>query len=296
VAGAFEALAGDALAGVAGWLEGAAGALAGTRVGDFAGGVAEAAAGGGVSVDFADFFERLFLGVALSALAVADAGAAGAPVSVEAEPFFERDFLGVAELSEGALLSAVSVFFDLLFFLEDAVPDSDAACELEASASGFFFFLLFVAVPASLWLLSAGCCAACAQMETVPARSNRAVNRAMYRLLAVFILKLSLRPRRLNHSAKYARKSAAGWGRRLQLLVAGLPGGMGESCSQNEWEVKMNEIVEVTSTRPTGGCPQCEFERELYCHAWGNQEVRKLPLARTVWPRYFGAGVYVIKP
>ncbi len=236
VAGAFEALAGDALAGVAGWLEGAAGALAGTRVGDFAGGVAEeadgeAAAAGGVSVDFADFFERLFLGVALSALAVADAGAAGAPISVEAEPFFERDFLGVAELSEGALLSAVSVFFDLLFFLEDAVPDSDAACELEASASGFFFFLLFVAVPASLWLLSAGCCAACAQMETVPARSNRAANRAMYRLLAVFILKLSLRPRRLNHSAKYARRGAAGWGRRLQLLVAGLPGGMGASCS-----------------------------------------------------------------
>src|SRR6266481_2428885 len=182
VAGAFEALTGDALAGVAGWLEGAAGALAGTTVGDFAGGVAEEAAAGGVSVDFADFFERLFLGVALSALAAADAGAAAAAASVEAVPFFERDFLGVAELSEGALLSA-------------------------------------------------GCCAACAQMETVPARSNRAANRAMYRLLAFFILKLSLRPRRLNHSAKYAPKRAAGWGRRLQLLVAGLRGGIGASWS-----------------------------------------------------------------
>jgi hypothetical protein len=207
VAGAFEALTGDALAGVAGWLEGAAGALAGATVGDFAGGVAEdvdgeAAAAREVSVDFADFFEPLFLGVALSELAVAEAGVAGAAASVDAVPFFERDFLGVAELSEGALLSAVSAFFDVLFFLDDAVPDSAAACELEASASGFFFFLLFVAVLASLWVLSACCGAACAHMETVPARSNRAVNRAMYRLLAVFILKLSLRLRRLNHSAK----------------------------------------------------------------------------------------------
>jgi hypothetical protein len=216
VAGAFEALAGDALAGVVtGWLDGAAGALAGAGVDDFAGVVAEEAAGeaaaaGGASADFADFLERLFLGVALSALAAADAGAAGAAVSLGAVLFFERDFLGVAELSEAALLSAASAFFDVLFFLEVAVAESDAAGEPAASEAAFFFFLLFVAVPESLWLLSAGCCGACAQMETLPARSNRAANRAMYMFLAVFILKLPLRPWRLIHSAKFTRKSTAG--------------------------------------------------------------------------------------
>jgi hypothetical protein len=218
VAGAFDTLAGDAVAGVTGWLDGAAGALAGAGVGDFAGVVAEEAAGeaataGGVSADFADFLE-LFLGVALSA----DAGAAGAAVSLGAVLFFERGFLGVAELSEAALLSAASAFFDVLFFLEVAVAESDAAGEPAASEAAFFFFLLFVAVPESLWLLSAGCCAACAQTGTVPARSNRAANRAMYMFLAVFILNLSLRPWRLNYSAKYTRKSAAGWGRQLSVV------------------------------------------------------------------------------
>jgi hypothetical protein len=230
VAGAFEALAGDAVAGVTGWLDGAAGVLAGAGLGDFAGVVAEEAAGevaaaAGVSADFADFLE-LFLGVALSALAAADAGAAGAAVSLGAVLFFERDFLGVAELSEAALLSAASAFFDVLFFLEVAVAESDAAWEPAASEAAFFFFLLFVAVPESLWPLSAGCCAACAQMETVPARSSRATNRAMYIFLAVFILKLSLRPWRLNHSAKYTRRSAAGGAGGFQVFVAGLTAGM----------------------------------------------------------------------
>jgi hypothetical protein len=60
--------------------------------------------------------------------------------------FFERDFFGVVELSTVALLSAASAFFGVVFFFVDAVPESGGACELEAAASAFFFFLPFVAV------------------------------------------------------------------------------------------------------------------------------------------------------
>jgi hypothetical protein len=219
VCGAVFVFAGGALGGAAGVaadsLAGAAEAAlvaAGEAVVDFAGvaaGAADALAG---AADVVDFLERVFLGVALSALAVPEAGAAEAEASVEAVPFFERDFLGAAELSEAALLSAASAFSDVLFFLEDALSESDAAWEPEASAFVFFFFLLLVALPASLWLLSAGCCAACAQTVTLPASSKKAPNKAMCILLIVFILKLSLRPRRLIHFAKRTRKSAAGWG------------------------------------------------------------------------------------
>lgn len=70
--------------------------------------------------------------------------AAGAAANVA--DFFERDFFGVVELSAVALLPAASAFFGVVFFFADAVPESGAACELEALASAFFFFLLFVAV------------------------------------------------------------------------------------------------------------------------------------------------------
>jgi hypothetical protein len=130
VVGAFAvvALTGGALA-EAGWLDGAAGAVAGAAVADFAGALAgEAAVGtaGEALADFADFVERVFWGAALSELAAAEVDAAAEP-SVEAVPFFERDFLGAAELSAAALLSAASVFFDVLFFLEDAALESEAA-------------------------------------------------------------------------------------------------------------------------------------------------------------------------
>jgi len=230
VVGTFEAPVGGA----------AAGAVAGAAVGDFAGAAAEEVAAGaavaGASVDFADFLERLFLGAALSVLAAAEAGAAGAEASVEAVPFFERDFLGVPEPS------AASAFFDVLFFLEDAVPELDAACEPEASASVFFFFLLFLAASASLWLLSAGGGGVCDQPKILPARSNKAANKVMYILLAVFILKLSLRPWRLIYPADHTHKSAAGWEQAaFQLRVAGLPRRNGRVMSKNESEVKKEE-------------------------------------------------------
>lgn len=184
-AGTFEGVAGAAVDSLVGAAE-AAGVAAGEGVVDFAAvgtGAAEALA----EADVEDFFERLFLGVALSALAAAEAGVAEAEVSVGAAPFFDRDFLGAAELSEAALLSAASAFFDELFFPEDALPESDAAWEPEASESVFFFFLLLVALPASLWLLSAGCCAACAQTVTLPASSKKAPSKAICKLLIFFI-------------------------------------------------------------------------------------------------------------
>jgi hypothetical protein len=120
--GVFEvgALAGAAGAGVAAGFVGgaveAAGVAAGVAVFDFAGVAAGAAAAGAVDV------------------------VAGAPADVA--DFFERDFFGVAELSVVALLSAASVFFGVVFFFVDAVPESGAACELEAPVSAFFFFVL----------------------------------------------------------------------------------------------------------------------------------------------------------
>ena len=124
--GVFEvgALAGAAGAGVAAGFVGgaveAAGVAAGVAVFDFAGVAASAAAAGAVVV------------VAGAAADVAD--------------FFERDFFGVGELSAVALLSAAAVFFGVVFFFVDTGLESGAACELEALASAFFFFLLFVAV------------------------------------------------------------------------------------------------------------------------------------------------------
>ena len=49
-----------------------------------------------------------------------------------------------------ALLSAASAFFGVIFFLEDAAFEFDAAFEAEASASAFFFFLAFAAAVESL--------------------------------------------------------------------------------------------------------------------------------------------------
>ena len=226
-AGALEGAAGVA----ADWLAGAAeaaGVAAGEGVVDFAD-VAAGAADALAGVDeVADFFERLFLGVALSALAAVEAGAVEAEASVAAVPFLERDFLGAAELSEAALLSAASAFFDVLFFLEDALPVSDAAWEPAASASVFFFFLLLVAPPASAWLLSADCCVACAQTVALPPSRKKAPSKAMCIHLVVFILKLSLRPRQLIYFARRTRQSAIGWGvGDSPLCAAVFLGGMG---------------------------------------------------------------------
>jgi hypothetical protein len=58
----------------------------------------------------------------------------------------------VVELPAVALLSAAPAFFVVLFFVEVAVAESDAACEPEAPASVFFFFLAFAAVLESGWL------------------------------------------------------------------------------------------------------------------------------------------------
>jgi len=271
-AGAFEGAAGVAAGSPAGVAE-AAGVEAGEGVVDFAdvaAGAADALVG---AADVVDFFERLFLGVALSALAAAEAGAAEAEASVEAVPFFERDFLGAAELSEAALLSATSAFFDVLFFLEDTAPESDAAWTPEASASVFFFFLFFLALPASVWLLSPGCWAACAQTVTLPANSKKAPNRAMCILLVAFILKLSLRPRRLIHFAKQSQE--CGWA-----------GGGDLSCAsrvfQAEWAHHVREQLQSQEKR-NGGRYKCtahksasrqdEFEWELQGYFWGNQEV-----------------------
>jgi hypothetical protein len=57
--------------------------------------------------------------------------------------FFERVFFGVA-LSAVRFLSTTSAFFEVLFFFEAAVPESAAACEPEASA--FFLDLLLAVV------------------------------------------------------------------------------------------------------------------------------------------------------
>jgi len=65
---------------------------------------------------------------------------------------FEADALagaaggGVGESSAVALLSVASAFFGVVIFFEDAVPESGAACELEAPASALFFFVFLVAV------------------------------------------------------------------------------------------------------------------------------------------------------
>jgi hypothetical protein len=120
-AGALAGAAGSAVAaGFVGGAAGAAGVAAGVAVLDFAGVAAGAAATAAVVV------------VAGAAADVAD--------------FFERDFFGVAELSVVALLSAASVFFGVVFFFVDAVPESGAACELEAPVSTFFFFVLLATV------------------------------------------------------------------------------------------------------------------------------------------------------
>jgi hypothetical protein len=50
------------------------------------------------------------------------------------------------------LLSAATAFFVVLFFVEVAEAESDDACEPEAPASVFFFFLAFAAVLESGWL------------------------------------------------------------------------------------------------------------------------------------------------
>ncbi len=64
----------------------------------------------------------------------------------------------------------------------------------------------------------------------------------MYILLIVFILKLSLRPRRLIHPAKYIRNRVAGWvAGCFQVRVAGLPQWNRRMMSGNEWEVKKEE-------------------------------------------------------
>lgn len=197
VCGAAAVFEAGTLAGAAGVATGAAeaaGVAAGAAVFDFTGVVAGAAAGAvaavaGAAADVVDFFERVFLGVPVSALAVPDGGAV-AGCSADAVDFFERDFFGVAELSVVALLSAASAFFDVDFFFEDAVFESVAAFELEAAASDFFF-LLFAAALESLLLWSPVCCAVCAQTETLPATSNTAPNKAIYTLFIFFILRLS---------------------------------------------------------------------------------------------------------
>lgn len=145
----------------------AAGAAAGAEVFDFAGvaavdftgvaaGVAAAAvvvAVAGAAAEVVDFFVRLFLGAAASALAEAAGAVADLSVAAfEAADFFEADFLGVVELPAVAVLSAASAFFDVLFFLVDAVFESGAACEAEASEVAFFFLAAFFAALASLWL------------------------------------------------------------------------------------------------------------------------------------------------
>lgn len=48
-----------------------------------------------------------------------------------------------------ALLSPASACFDMLFFFEEAAPESDADCEAEASICAFF--LSFLAVPVTVW-------------------------------------------------------------------------------------------------------------------------------------------------
>lgn len=86
-------------------------------------------------------FAEVAAGVAAAGAVVVVAGAA-----IDVADFFERDFFGVVELSAVALLSAVSAFFGVVFFFVDAVLESGAACELEAPASAFFFFVLLVVV------------------------------------------------------------------------------------------------------------------------------------------------------
>ena len=48
-------------------------------------------------------------------------------------------------------LSGVSSALDVLFFFEEAVPESGADCVVEAPASDFSLFLSFLAVLVSLW-------------------------------------------------------------------------------------------------------------------------------------------------
>lgn len=127
----------------------AAGAAAGVAGGVVAGALALAAAGveAGAAAEEADFFERLFFGVAGSS--VFAAAAAGADWSVVAFLDFLDDFLAGAAASTVAVLSAASAFFED-FFLEDALSESAGAWEFEALTSAPFFFLLFFAVLVSV--------------------------------------------------------------------------------------------------------------------------------------------------
>lgn len=124
----------------------AAGAAAGVAGGVVAGALALAAAGveAGAAAEEADFFERLFFGVAVSS--VFAAVAAGADWSVVAFLDFLDDFLAGVAASAVAVLSAASAFFDDLFFLEGPLSESADAWEFAAPASAAFFFLLFFGV------------------------------------------------------------------------------------------------------------------------------------------------------
>ena len=134
----------------------AIGEAADTVLVDFAGVTTGAAPAGGAAADaedavaVVDFFERLFLGVAVSELAFPAAGVVVACSVAVAADFFERDFFGLAASSVVAVLATASAFFDELFFFGEEAPASDVDCEAEVSASAFFFFLLFVAVLESL--------------------------------------------------------------------------------------------------------------------------------------------------
>ena len=125
-----------------------AGAVAAVGV---AGGVAAgafvlAAAGAEVeaAVEEADFFERLFFGVAASSVVRVPADA----VDGSAEAFFDflDDFLAGAAASAVAVLSVASAFFEDFFSLVGFLSESADAWELEALVSAPFFFLLFFVV------------------------------------------------------------------------------------------------------------------------------------------------------
>src|SRR6267378_3136361 len=86
-------------------------------------------------------------------------------------------------------------------------------------------------------------------MVKLPPTSNKTPKRAMYILFIVFILKLSLRPRRPIHPAKHTRKRVAGLGRWHS-------GGRRRSSSV-EWTHDVGERVGSQGRRKLGPIEPC---------------------------------------